>query len=93
MRDWQITYGDKSWTDRDALVAHVVAVAELIGDTWDAVSPWSGPRSLAAWVAVLVAADTGNLDQAVRDVYGMPVTDLADCLSDRPVVSPVAAAA
>lgn len=86
MTPWTITFGDHTWTDEQVTTAHAVAVAELIGDTWDAVSPWTGPKSLAAWIAVLEAARVGGKDAfetAVVAVYSLPIAALTECLHER----------
>ena len=83
MEPWTITFGDHQWTDETATVMHLVAVAELTDNTWSAVSPWNGPRQLAAWLAVLLATDTGDLDAATAAVYAMSVADLAATLTER----------
>lgn len=83
MKPWTISFEEWEWTDAQARTAHVVAVAEMVGDGWDALSPWSGPRALAAWLAVLIAGTTGDLDAAVTMVYGLPVAALAACLDER----------
>lgn len=92
MKPWTIKFRGFEWSDETATTAHLVAVAELIGDGWDSVSPWNGPRVLAAWVAVLVASDAGDLDAAVNLVYAVPVVELLGCLDER-VVPPVVAVA
>lgn len=84
MKPWTITFEDRTWTDEQASTAHAVAVAELIGDSWDAVSPWTGPKSLAAWLTVLVASEPGwDLEKALRLVYALPISELGGCLTDR----------
>lgn len=83
MKAWTITFGNKSWTDRQVSTAHAVAVADLVGDNWDAVSPWTGPRVLAAWLAVLITSDTGDLDASVKAVYALPIDELVGCLAGR----------
>lgn len=83
MKPWTITYGGHTWTDTNATVLHMVAVAELTDDSWAAVSPWSGPRQLAAWLAVLLSTVVGDLDQATATVYAMSPTDLAAALTER----------
>lgn len=83
MKAWTITFGEHIWTDEDATTAHLVAVSELLGDSWESVSPWNGPRSLAAWLAVLLATKSGDLDAAVSAVYAMPVAMLLATFGDR----------
>lgn len=82
MKPWIITYGGHTWTDGKATVVHAVAVAELTDNSWAAMSPWNGPRYLAAWLAVLLAAEVGDLDQATATVYAMTPAELAATLSE-----------
>lgn len=58
MKAWKITWGESSWTDEDVSSGHVIAVADLLdaGVGFD-VSPWDGPKQLAAWITVMSAAD------------------------------------
>lgn len=96
MTPWKITFGEHVWTDDQVLTAHAVTVAELIGDTWDVVSPWTGPKSLAAWIAVLEAATVGGdgaLEAAVVAVYRLPIAELAACLEERDLAPAAPAAA
>ena len=83
MQPWTITHSGQTWTDETATVMHLVAVAELTGDSWAAVSPWNGPRQLAAWLAVLLSTHIGDLDVATAAVYAMSVAELAATLSER----------
>jgi N-acyl-D-aspartate/D-glutamate deacylase len=83
MKPWTITFGGQTWTDADATVVHVVAVAELTDNSWSAMSPWSGPRHLAAWLAVLLAGAIGELDAATAIVYAMSPAELAEVLAER----------
>lgn len=83
MKGWTISFDGHEWSDDEATAGQACAVAELIGDSWDAVSPWSGPKSLAAWIAVLHTSVSGDIGVSVTAVYGMPVAALGDCLSDR----------
>lgn len=83
MKPWTITFDGRSWTDEDASTAYAVAVADLIGDSWDAVSPWTGPKSLAAWITVLSATSADDLGRALMAVYAMPVSALGECLAER----------
>lgn len=85
MQPWTITFGDRTWTDETATVMHLVAVAELTDNTWASVSPWNGPRQLAAWLAVLLAVDLGDLAEATARVHAMSVAELASTLSERTV--------
>lgn len=82
MKPWVITYGGHTWTDDNVTVMHAVAVAELTDNSWAAMSPWNGPRFLAAWLAVLLAGAVGNLDQATATVYAMSPAALAASLSE-----------
>jgi hypothetical protein len=91
MKSWTITFGDKTWTDDDATVVQVVAVAELTDNSWSAMSPWSSPRHLAAWLAVLLAGAIGDLETATALVYAMSPTELAECLAEREdIIAPTA---
>lgn len=83
MRDWSITWGEQTWTSEDAKGAHLSIVAELTGDSWEAISPWSGPRSLQAWIAAFLATENGgDLPAAIAAVYAAPVGDFVDALSE-----------
>ena len=92
MKPWTISFRGHEWSSDTVTTAHVVAVAELIGDGWDSVSPWNGPRVLAAWLAVLVASDAGDLDAAVNLVYAVPAVELLGCLDEPAPLAAVAAA-
>ncbi len=83
LQPWKITYGNWEWTDETATVLHLVAVAELTDNSWAACSPWTGPRQLAAWLAVLLSTELGDLDTATRRVYALSVAELAECLAER----------
>lgn len=87
LQPWTITFGDWTWTDETATAMHLVAVAELTDNSWAAVSPWTGPRQLAAWLAVLLATELGDLDAATKTVYALSVAELAGTLSERAAAS------
>jgi hypothetical protein len=89
MEPWVIRWDGHEWTDDQVVVAHVVSVCELVGDNWSAVSPWSGPRALAAWISVLWAAASGKpVTDAMTTVFSLPLTRLTSALSTRPVDPP-----
>jgi len=82
-RRWQITFGGHTWTDADATTGHVVALGEMGLSDWKAVSPWSSPVMLAAWLTVLIASTTGaGLPEAEMRVGQIPLNDLVACLSE-----------
>ena len=82
MNHWRITWGDKSWTDNDVTGAHLVAVADLLEqDSWTSVTPWTGPKALAAWIVVLVASQGRDLDETLAEVYSAPASQLVGELS------------
>lgn len=83
MKRWSIVWGDKTWTHRDARGAHLAMVAELSGDAWDSVSPWSGPRALQAWIVAFVATGNGgDLPAALAAVYAAPLDQFIDALTE-----------
>jgi hypothetical protein len=83
MKRWSITWGDKTWTDADARGAHLALVSELSGDTWDAISPWSGPRALQTWIVAFVATENGgDLQAALAAVYAAPLDQFIDALAE-----------
>lgn len=103
MRAFTITWGDRSWSDEEVVAAHVISVAELLGDVGFEVSPWDGPRQLAAWIAVMssidalraegpgddIEATTARLvSTASREVYAAPADKLLMALRPRLVVPP-----
>lgn len=84
MKNWKITWGGHSWTDEDVTAAHLVAVADILGgDSWTSASPWTGPKALAAWVTVLLGIATGDLDEALAEVYSASGARLIGALSNR----------
>lgn len=84
MKSWKLTWGERSWTDEDVTAAHLIAVAELLGeDAWTSTTPWSGPKALGAWITVLLASATGDLDEAMSDVYGAQGAKFIGALSER----------
>jgi N-acyl-D-aspartate/D-glutamate deacylase len=89
MKQWTITFGGQTWTDEAATVMHVVAVAELTDGSWAAMSPWNGPRQLAAWLSVLLSTQIGDLDAATAIVYAMSPAELAEVLAERDDVAVV----
>ena len=88
MKPWTITIDDDSWTDENVTVAHVIAVTELVGDEWAAYSPWNGPKVLAAWMAVLVASRTADLEAAVQKIYALPIATFDVALTEREPTEP-----
>lgn len=91
MKPWMLTYGEHTWTNEQATAAHLVAVADIAGDRWEVASPWTGPRALAAWAAVMIASLKGGEGDAVRDalveVYMLPMGSLIDMLGDPPATT------
>ena len=83
MKPWDITLNGETFTDDTATVAHAIAVAELVGDDWQACSPWNGPKMLGAWLAVLLASRSGNLDKSLAAVYALPLSTFATVLTER----------
>ena len=82
MNRWRITWGDESWTDSDVNGAHLVAVADLLEqDSWTSISPWTGPKSLAAWLVVLVASKGRDLDDTIAEIYSAPAAQIVAALS------------
>ncbi len=83
MRGWVIQWGGHSWTDTEATVGHMVAVAGLGFDDWASASPWRSPQVLAAWVAVLVASETGQEIEACLALVGeTPLSELLGCIDE-----------
>lgn len=83
---WVITWGERSWSDEDVTAAHMVAVDDLLGgSSWTSASPWTGPKTLAAWVAVLLGTSTGDLEGAIAEVYAASGAQLVGALAERPV--------
>lgn len=84
MKPWKLTWGEQSWTDEDVTAAHLIAVADMLGaDSWTSASPWTGPKSLGAWVAVLLASASGDLEAAMTEVYGASGTKFIGALTER----------
>lgn len=85
MKGWKITWDELEWTDDKVTAAQAVAVAgELPGSGWGALSPWTGPVELAAWLTVLIAGARGcSLADAMAEVWARPAADLIGCLSER----------
>lgn len=95
MRRWQITYAGVTWVDEEITVAQAGAVAELCGDSWESMNPWSGPRVLACWLIALLAPVTGlsgtaSFEAAASVVYDLKLSVLMDCISEPPALSAVA---
>lgn len=94
MRSWTIQWGDDQWTDEQATAGHVIAVADMLeASVGFDVSPWDGPKQLAAWIAVLLstqrvnADNVANVEQLVADalteVYQAKPAALVDALLPR----------
>lgn len=103
MRAFTITWGDRSWSDDEVVAAHVISVAELLGDVGFEVSPWDGPRQLAAWIAVMSSIDALRTEgpgddieatsrrlmgEALQAVYAASADKLLMALRPRLVVPP-----
>ena len=82
---WRITFEGHEWTDEDVNAAHLFTVAELLDKTgWDAISPWSGPRQLMTWLAVLTASAEGvEVPDALQRIFALNVSQLLDTLATR----------
>ena len=85
MNKWTITWDEHKWTDDDVLGAHLVAVADVLGaDSWTAISPWTGVKALSAWIVVLLASTNGgDMDEALKNVYGASGAKLVGALATR----------
>ena len=85
MKTWTITFGDKTWTDDDATVAHLAVLTEVLGiDGWEATSPWNGPVILAGWITVLTASATGKpIDECATVVQMTKLNELMGSLAER----------
>lgn len=83
--NWRITWGEHTWTDLDTTGAHIVAVADLVGqEGWEAINPWVGPKALAAWCVVLLSPTfEGDIEKALAEVYGASSEKLLGSLSTR----------
>lgn len=91
---WTIQWNGQVFTDAAATAGHVIAVADILeADVGFDVSPWDGPKQLAAWIAVLVAAGrvtAANAHEvellvatALTEVYTATPAALLDSLSVR----------
>lgn len=94
MRPFAITWGEHTWTDVDVLAAHVISVADILGGTGFDVSPWDGPKQLAAWIAVFRSIEYAGDDperavgRAIAEVYAAPADKLLMALRPRLVEVP-----
>jgi hypothetical protein len=82
---WRLEWGDNVWHADDLTVADALSVRELLQldgpAAWRALSPVTDPRTCAAFLAVLIARTTGDLDAAVGEVFAAPATALVASLS------------
>ena len=76
--DWKINFRGHTWTAHDVNTAHAVTVSELLNGTgWDSVDPRTGPRQLATWIIVLLAAATGRpIEETMPEVFALSIPDL-----------------
>lgn len=100
---WVITWGGTTFSSASATAGHLIAVADLLeSGVGFAVSPWDGPKQLAAWIAVLVAARrvtaenvgdaTSLVAEALTEVYRASPAALLGALSvpwDAPSGDPI----
>ena len=65
--------------------AHLFTVAEISDTTgWEVISPFSGPRQLVTWLAVLLSsAERIDVQDALQRVFALNVDQLLDTLSTR----------
>lgn len=93
MKAWKITWGEHSWTEEDTSSGHLIAVADLLetGAGFD-VSPWDGPKQLAAWITVMLATDRARVTtrpvaqvvaECMAEVYMSSPSRLLDALGPR----------
>ncbi len=83
MKRWKITWRGHEWTDEAARGAHSVALGELGFGDWRDTSPWHSPQTLMAWIAALVAVETGaHLEACVELVAKAPLTEILGSLDE-----------
>ena len=80
---WKLTWGDKSWSEDDLTVAHVMIVGELLGlDEWSRVEPANSPRTCVAVLATLLAAESGaSIEECQAALMAQPFSVLVGALT------------
>lgn len=78
---WKLTWGDRSWTEDDLTVGHMVLICQGLGeDTWD-FTPTAGPMKLLAVLAALIAVDQQTELVGVMALLGaLPAVQLVEAL-------------
>lgn len=78
-----MTWGDKSWSEDDLTVAHVMVVGELLGlDEWTRVQPTQSPRACVAVLATLLAGESGaSIEECQAALLAQPFSALVNALS------------
>lgn len=84
MSGWTITWGERSWTDDDVLVADLADISILLGSAWENCEPSAGPAQLMTMIAVLEARTSGRpLDDVIGEVRIVPAAQLVAALGTR----------
>lgn len=78
---WKLSWGDKSWTEDDLTVGHVVLICQGLGeDTWE-FTPSAGPMKLLAVLAALIAVDQQmDLTEVMAVLGALPAEQLVAAL-------------
>jgi hypothetical protein len=76
---WRIEYQGATLDESDVTAAHLMMVSELLdGDqSWENTNPMRSPRTLCAWIALVVAQRMQKpLDTVMAFVVSRPLTEL-----------------
>lgn len=78
---WKLVWGDRSWTEDDLTVGHMVLICQGLGeDTWD-FTPTAGPLKLLSVLAAMIAVDQQTDLARVMVVLGaLPAVRLVEAL-------------
>jgi hypothetical protein len=80
---WKIEFRGHTLVETDVTVAHLSVIADIVGgDSWEHTNPMHSPRVLAAWVALTLAAGSGEpLADVVAFVTTVPLGELVDAVT------------
>lgn len=76
---WRIDYDGATLDEGDVTAAHLMMVSELLdGDeSWENANPMRSPRTLAAWIALVVAQRRKQpLETVMAYIVSRPLTEL-----------------
>lgn len=84
--EWTINYKGNSFTLEDVTGEHLFNLSVLLGDSWTAMTPLTGPMSLMSFVSVMQASKTGQqFNEVFEELKALKAEELLSLIDVSPI--------